>query len=164
MVEVRRVDLPGVGVLHSFTTAGGVEVSVIAHRTGSRDLITRLYGEEHAVPSLRLEDEEARTLADLLGGTRIVESIAELDDLPGVPINWIGVDADDALAGHRLGEVAVPEGVTIVAVVRDDDATPAPAPGRVLEPGDLLVAVGPEDGVQRLRRAVAEGPGEGLSD
>ena len=39
MVDVRRVTLPGVGVLHSLTTADGAEVAVVAHRTGRSDLV-----------------------------------------------------------------------------------------------------------------------------
>ncbi|MRG61260.1 hypothetical protein GE115_15500 [Agromyces sp. CFH 90414] len=159
MVEVRRVDLPGVGVLHSFTTSAGIEVSVIAHRMGSRDLVTRLAGEEHAVASLRLDEDEARVLADLLGGTRIVEAIAELVDLPGVPIGWVTVDRDDALAGKTLGSLHLPDGVSIVALVRDDDAVPSPPGDRVVLAGDILVAVGPDEGVQRVFREVASGYG-----
>ena len=40
MVEVRRVKLPGVGVLHTFVTADRGKVGVITHRSGASDLIT----------------------------------------------------------------------------------------------------------------------------
>ena len=40
MVDVRRVKLPGVGVLHTFITDDGGKVGVIAHRSGHSDLIT----------------------------------------------------------------------------------------------------------------------------
>ena len=159
MVEVRRVTLPGVGVLHSFTTADGAEVAVVAHRTGMSDLVSRPAGSRHddEAVTVRLEEEEARTLAELLGGTRIVESIAELDELPGVPIDWVTIDTDDAIAGRPLGEVPAASGVAIVAVVHDDHAHPSPAPDFVVQVGDTIVAVGPTEGIAALFRAVHEG-------
>ena len=121
MVDVRRVTLPGVGVLHSFETADGVELAVVAHRTGSSDLVTRLAGgDDDAAMMVRLDEDEAHTLADLLGGTRIVESITELDELPGVPIDWVTIDGDDAIAGRPIGDVPAASGVALVAVVRDE--------------------------------------------
>jgi TrkA domain protein len=161
MVDVRRVNLPGVGVLHSFTTRSGVEVAVVAHRTGMSDLTIRLDGEEHAVASVRLEDDEARALADLLGGTRIVESITELDDLPGVPIDWVTIDEGDALDGRPLGELRMPEGVSIVALVREQRAMPSPGPEVTVGAGDILVAVGPAEGIEQIFRDASRPRGEG---
>jgi len=161
MVDVRRVTLPGVGVLHSFTTDDGAEVAVVAHRTGSSDLVSRpaaARDDDDAI-TVRLDEEEAHTLAELLGGTRIVESIAELDELPGVPIDWVTVDDDDAIAGHPLGEVPVASGVALVAVVRDDHAHPSPAPDFVVRPGDTIVAVGPTEGIDAVFHAIRQGSG-----
>jgi TrkA domain protein len=159
MVDVRRVTLPGVGVLHSITTTDGTEVAVVAHRTGSSDLVSRpagARGDDEAI-TVRLDEEEAHTLAELLGGTRIVESIAELDELPGVPIDWVTVDDDDALAGRPLGEVPAASGVALVAVVRDDHAHPSPAADFVVHPGDTIVAVGPTEGIEAVFRAIRRG-------
>lgn len=158
MVDVRRVTLPGVGVLHSFETADGAEVAVVAHRTGRSELVSRPVGsEDDDATTVRLDEEEARTLAELLGGTRIVESIAELDELPGVPIDWVTVDADDAIAGRQLGQVPVASGVAVVAVVRDDHAHPSPEPGFVVRPGDTIVAVGPTERIAAVFRVIHEG-------
>ena len=161
MVDVRRVTLPGVGVLHSLTTADGAEVAVVAHRTGRSDLVSRPAGAEDDddAITIRLDEEEAHTLAELLGGTRIVESIAELDELPGVPIDWVTIDDADAIAGRAIGEVPVASGVAIVAVVHDDHAHPSPAADFVVQAGDTIVAVGPTDGIAAVFRAVHEGVG-----
>lgn len=163
MVDVRRVTLPGVGVLHSITTDDGAEVAVVAHRTGSSDLVSRPAG-SHAdddATTIRLDEDEAHTLAELLGGTRIVESIAELDELPGVPIDWVTVDDDDAIAGRAIGEVPAASGIVIVAVVRDDHAHPSPQPDFVVRPGDTIVAVGPTEGIEALFRAIRVGAAAG---
>jgi K+:H+ antiporter subunit KhtT len=158
MVDVRRVTLPGVGVLHSLTTSDGAEVAVVAHRTGSSDLVSRPAGaDDDAAITVRLDEEEAHTLAELLGGTRIVESIAELDELPGVPIDWVTVDGDDAIAGRPIGEVPAASGVVLVAVVRDDHALPSPPLDFIVRPGDTIVAVGPTESIDAVFRAIRHG-------
>ena len=161
MVDVRRVTLPGVGVLHSFTTDDGAEIAVVAHRTGSSDLVSRPAGarDDDDATTVRLDEDEAHTLAELLGGTRIVESIAELDELPGVPIDWVTVDDDDAIAGRAIGDLPTVSGVALVAVVRDDHAHPSPAPDFVVRSGDTVVAVGPTEGMETMFRAIREGIG-----
>jgi len=163
MVDVRRVTLPGVGVLHSFETADGAEVAVVAHRTGSSDLVSRPAGarDDDDAVTVRLDEEEAHTLAELLGGTRIVESIAELDELPGVPIDWMTVDEGDAIVGRSLGEVPAASGVAIVAVVRDDHAHPSPGAEFVVQPGDTVVAVGPTEQIAEVFRAMNDGTSRG---
>jgi TrkA domain protein len=95
MVDVKRVKLPGVGVLHTFVTDGGGKVGVITHRAGSSDLITFSDAEDGSKATkvaLRLDDDEAHTLAELLGGTRITESLTNLDSIPGLTIDWFHVD------------------------------------------------------------------------
>ena len=70
MVDVRRVKLPGVGVLHTFVTDDGGKVGVSSHRSGHSDLITFADAEDGTAKkvSLRLDEDEAHTLAELLGG------------------------------------------------------------------------------------------------
>ncbi|MCD2441713.1 hypothetical protein LQ757_05415 [Agromyces sp. SYSU K20354] len=159
MVEVRRVTLPGIGVMHSFATVDGVELAVVAHRTGSSDLVARHgRGDRHAV-TLRLDEDEARTLAELLGGTRVVESIAELDDLPGLPIDWFAIDEHDAIVDRPIGVVPAVDGVALVALVRGDHAHPSPNGDFVVRAGDTIVAAGPAQGIDALFRAVRHGDG-----
>lgn len=159
MVDVRRVTLPGVGVLHSFTTGDGSEVAVVAHRTGSSDLVSRPAGHAHGdgATTIRLEEDEAHTLAELLGGTRIVESITELDELPGVPIDWVTVEGDDAIAGRTVGELPAASGVAMVAIVRDEHAHPSPGPDFAVAAGDTIVVVGPRSGIESVFSAVHRG-------
>ena len=147
MVDVRRVKLPGVGVLHTFVTDDGGKVGVITHRSGHSDLITfsdAEDGSDVSKVSLRLDEDEAHTLAELLGGTRITESLASLDAIPGLSIDWFTVDYEDHIAGKKLGGLASRGvvGLTVVAVVRGDSANPAPAHHFTLFPRPTLVLAG----------------------
>lgn len=154
MVDVRRVKLPGVGVLHTFVTDDGGKVGVIAHRSGHSDLITFSDDEDTAKVtkvSLRLSDDEAHTLAELLGGTQITESLTALDQIPGLSIDWFTVDYEDYIAGQRLGSPAEVGmvGLTVVAVVRGDSTNPAPSPDFKVFPGDTLVVAGSPEKVAK---------------
>ncbi|WP_254631563.1 hypothetical protein [Curtobacterium sp. Csp1] len=126
MVDVHRVKLPGVGVLHSFYTDDGGKCGVITHRSGHSDLISFADVSDGADKSekvsLRLSEDEAHTLAELLGGTRITEGLDKLDEIPGLSIDWFSVDYDDAIAGKPLGDLHDSGfiGLTVVAVVRGD--------------------------------------------
>lgn len=154
MVDVRRVKLPGVGMLHTFVTADGGKVGVITHRSGHSDLITFSDDEDGAdvtKVSLRLSEDEAHTLAELLGGTRITESLAALDQLPGLTIDWFTVDYDDFIAGQPLGAPADHNlvGLTVVAVVRGESVNPGPSPDFKVFPGDTLVVAGAPEKVAK---------------
>jgi TrkA domain protein len=154
MVDVRRVKLPGVGVLHSFITDDGGKVGVIAHRSGHSDLITFSDDEDGADAtkvSLRLSEDEAHTLAELLGGTRITESLTALDQLPGLSIDWFTVDYEDHIAGQSLGDPSEHGiiGLTVVAVVRGESTNPAPAADFRVFPGDILVVAGSPEKVAK---------------
>ncbi len=154
MVDVRRVKLPGVGVLHTFVTDDGGKVGVIAHRSGHSDLITFSDvedDEDTSKVSLRLSEDEAHTLAELLGGTRITESLSALDQIPGLSIDWFTVDYENYIAGQRLGSPAEHGiiGLTVVAVVRGDSANPAPSSEFKVFPGDTLVVAGSPEKVAK---------------
>lgn len=154
MVDVRRVKLPGVGVLHTFVAADGGKVGVISHRSGLSDLITFSAADEDDAGqkiSLRLSEDEAHTLAELLGGTQITESLSGLDHLPGLSIDWFTVGYEDHIAGQPLGSNADRGlvGVTVVAVVRADTTNPAPGKDFKVFPGDTLVLAGSPEKVAK---------------
>ena len=154
MVDVRRVKLPGVGVLHTFVTDDGGKVGVITHRSGHSDLITFADSENASAESkvsLRLDEDEAHTLAELLGGTKITEGISNLDAIPGLSIDWFTVDYEDHIAGQQLGNLASRGvvGLTVVAVVRGESANPAPADDFKVFPGDTLVVAGSPEKVAK---------------
>jgi TrkA domain protein len=154
VVDVRRVKLPGVGVLHTFVTQDGGKCGVITHRSGHSDLISFSQaedGKDATKVSLRLDEDEAHTLAELLGGTRITESLSGLEQIPGLTIDWFTVDYEDHIAGQALGDLGARGvvGLTVVAVVRGDAANPAPSQDFKVFPGDTLVVAGSPEKVAK---------------
>lgn len=70
-LKVRRHPLPGVGELLEFTTASGLVLGVVSHRSGRRDVVIREPGEDTASSSAALTRTEAAALATMLTGAYI---------------------------------------------------------------------------------------------
>jgi TrkA domain protein len=146
MIQIKETKLPGVGVRHDFATQNGDLLGVITHRTGRRDLLIYDRDDPDACAEvLRLEEDESHRLAELLGGTRVTETITSLQQsVPGLTIDWLPIAPTSACANHSIADFGIrgQTGVSIVAVLRDGDTIPSPEPGFVLQPGDTAVAVG----------------------
>lgn len=152
MSEIREVKLPGVGVRYEFETATGKRISVISHRTGLREICaSRSDDPDEFQRVLELAPDDARTLAELLGATRVAQQLAELQQrIEGLVIDWLPVRQDSFYAGRTIGDARIRTrtGVSVVAIVRGDEAVPAPGPDERLESGDYLVVVGTPHGVE----------------
>mgnify|MGYP001437795654 CR=1 FL=1 len=153
MADLKRVTLPGVGVMHLMRLESGGQVGVISHRSGVADLVTFSEDDDDRCvkTTLRLAEDEGHALAELLGGTEVTESLDNLQALPGLSIDWYTVDPDDHIHDLPLG--SLPEqgvfGVTVVAVVRDGQASPAPAPDYVVRQDDTLILAGTPSRVRK---------------
>ncbi|MDX6645611.1 MAG: TrkA domain protein [Miltoncostaeaceae bacterium] len=153
MSDVTETKLPGVGVRHDFTTHHGDRIGMIAHRAGHRDLL--LYDRDDPDSCgqvVRLEEDDVRTLADLLGAGHVTERLTELQSVPGLSIDWVPVDGGSACSGRRIGEIGLREdlGASIVALVRDGETIPSPPPDLTLRQGDTAVAVGTPEGIRAM--------------
>ncbi|HEV2819502.1 MAG TPA: hypothetical protein VGW11_03250 [Solirubrobacteraceae bacterium] len=69
MTHIERTRLQGIGVRHDFTVADGTRIGMITYDAGGRELL--LYDQrdpDECRASLALDEDDARTLAELLGG------------------------------------------------------------------------------------------------
>jgi TrkA domain protein len=151
--NVEETKLPGVGVRHDFTTRGGDRIGMIAHRSGRRDLL--LYDREDPDACgtvVRLEDDDVRVLADLLGVSQVTEHVTELQSVAGVSIDWVPVSGTSACRECRIADLGLggDVGASIVAVMRRGETIPSPPADFVLQDGDTAVAVGTPEGITRL--------------
>ena len=84
-VEINEVLLPGVGLRYEFTNHEGDRIGVIARRTGEFELV--VYGKDDPDASrlvVRLNSQEAETVAEILGAPRMAERFADLTkEVPG---------------------------------------------------------------------------------
>lgn len=153
MSEIKEVKLPGVGVRYEFETAERKRIGVISHRTGLREIyVSRPDDPDEFKRVLELTPDDARTLAELLGATRVAQQLAELQQrIEGLVIDWLPVREDSAYVGRTIGDARIRRrtGVSVVAIVRGEDAVPAPGPDQELHSGDYLVVVGTARGVEQ---------------
>lgn len=154
MTELNEIDLPGVGVRYEFVTEQGQRVGVVAHRSGRREVyVADPEDADKFKRVLGLSDDDARTLAEVLGAARVAKELAELQQrVEGLAIDWLPVREDSPYAHRSIGSARVRSrtGVSIVALLRGDHAIAAPGPGEQMEPGDYLVVVGTPRGVEEV--------------
>jgi TrkA domain protein len=152
--DIEQTDLPGIGTRYDFATRAGDRVGVLVHRTGRRELLLYDRGDPDACRStVPLEEADARTLSELLGGPRLLEHLDEVrQQVEGLTIEWLRVDRTAPLASSTLADAAIhtDTGVSIVAIVRGDAVIVSPGATERLEPDDLVVAVGTAEGVEHV--------------
>ena len=154
-MDIQETNLPGVGLRHDFTTRAGRQLGVVTHRTGRRDLLVYDRTDPDACQEvIQLTDDEADALAELLGAARLVEHLAGLQRIEGLAIDWLPIRPHSPYAGRTIADTQARSrtGSSIVAILRDDRAIPAPTPDAGLEAGDTLVVVGTADGIKELTR------------
>lgn len=154
MSEIREVKLPGVGVRYEFETQDGKIVGVVTHRTGRREIYLSSEDDKDRFNlALGLTNSDARILAELLGASRVAEELAELQQkIEGLVIDWLPLREDSPYANRPMGDARIrtQTGVSVVAVVRGEEAFPVPGPEVPLQAGDYLVVVGTHRGIEEL--------------
>ncbi len=161
MSDINEVKLPGVGVRYEFETEDGERVEVLSHRSGRREIYVASPDDPDEFRRvLALGQSDARTMAELLGASRVAEHLAELQQhIEGLVIDWLPVRADSPYAGRTIGDARIRSrtGVSVVAVVHGDDAVPAPGPDDAIRSGDYLVVVGTARGIEQVVELLHKG-------
>ncbi len=109
--------------------------------------------------ALSLSRADARTMDELLGGSRVTEVIGVVQhEIEGLSIEWITVTDGSRAIGSSIGAGAyrTRTGASIVAVIRGGVPVPAPGPEFVFELDDVVVAVGTGEGLVALRQLLAD--------
>lgn len=159
MAQVTETQLPGVGVRYEFSTTDGEHVGVVFHHSGRREIV--VYDPDDpdvARPVMHLSGQDCRTLSELLGATQVSEAVsgAMQQRIEGLAIEWVEVTKSSALAGRTIGdgELRTRTGASVVAVIRGSETEAAPGPEFVLQPDDVVVAVGTSEGLEQLREVL----------
>lgn len=160
-MDVNEMLLPGVGVRYDFTTAGGDHLGVVAQRTGEFEVVVYDRRDPDRVRhSVRLDEEAAEALAQILGAPRITQRFADLSrEIPGLESARIEVLPGSPYAGRPLGatRARTRTGASVVAVVSEDRMVTSPGPDLVLSAGDVLVAIGTTHGLVELSELLERG-------
>jgi len=150
-MNIEETPLPGIGVRRELRLANGRRMGVVTHRDGQTELIiSRRDDPDACAASIPLSAEESSALGALLGATQLIAQLsAEQKDVPGVTTHQILIREGSAFAGRPLGDthMRTQTGTSIVALLRGPEVIGSPRPDQVLEPGDLAVIVGTDEGL-----------------
>ncbi|MEA5457213.1 cation:proton antiporter regulatory subunit [Sinomonas sp. JGH33] len=160
-MNVDETELPGIGVRKDFMTQSGRRLGVVTHRDGQTELIVSAWDDpDTCQASVPLTGEEASALANLLGSQRIVMQLSEEHkEVPGIATRQFSILSDSPYREQPMGKAAIRTrtGVSIVAIMREGEVLPSPGPDTVLRVGDLLVAVGTQEGLDAAAAVLRNG-------
>ncbi|WP_285777973.1 cation:proton antiporter regulatory subunit [Microtetraspora sp. NBRC 13810] len=160
-MDIEQTALPGIGLKHEFTTRSGRRVGVVSHRTGRRDLVIYDVSDpDRACEAVKLNDEEAEALVELLGAPRIVQRLNALhSQVEGLVSLQLPIGPGSPYVGRPMGDARVRTrtGASIVAVVRGGQVITSPTPDFGLAAGDVIVVVGGQDSTEAVADILADG-------
>ncbi len=160
-MDVKEVLLPGVGLRFEFDNRDGDRIGVVARRSGDFEIVVYPKDDpDRAQQVIRLAEDEAEALAQILGAPRIAERFADLTRaVPGLDAGQVSIRAGGPFVDHPLGDTRARTrtGASIVAIVRDDQVLASPGPAEILRAGDVLVVIGTDDGIAGVEEIVAKG-------
>lgn len=161
MPNVQETALPGVGVRHEFATKGGDRIGVLNHRTGNRDLLLYSHNDPDACAEVvRLNEEDARALAELLGASQVSQNVANMrQEAGGLSIDWLPINPSWSCSGCRIQDTGLrgTTGVVIVAVLRDGRMMRVAGDDFQLMPGDTAVVVGTRESIGQAQSLLQSG-------
>ncbi|NKT75212.1 potassium transporter TrkA [Rhodococcus hoagii] len=132
----------------------------VTHRDGRTDLIvSKLDDPDACMASIPLDSDEASVLANLLGAPQLVAQLREEHrDLPGISTRQLPIGENSPWDGRTL---AKPRCGPAPGLRRRGDAAgqvaPSPNPDFTFTEGDLLVAVGTQEGLDHAAKILAHG-------
>lgn len=162
MANVTETALPGVGVRHEFSTKNGDRLGTITHRSGRRDLLIFSQKDPDACArAIRLDDDDADTLADLLGSESKVRRVQDevRGELGGLTLDWLPIAADWKCSGVSIADTKIFDetAVVIVAVMRHGEPIPTPDGNFRLRAGDVAIVVGAPEGIELAQDLLQRG-------
>lgn len=110
--------------------------------------------------TVRLDEDDARTLGDLLGTSKISEHLVDLQpQVEGLVIDWLHVEEGAEWANRSLRDAAIHSatGVSVVAITRRTESVPAPRSTEVMRPGDVAVCIDTAPGLAEVRAKLQRG-------
>ena len=126
-------------------------IAVVTRRDGGFDVAVD--AGDGAGVSVRLDEDEADAVAELLGSPKLVSRMAQMQrEADDVLVEQLSIPRHSPFAGRALGDTRAQSRThaSIVAVMRGGSTQASPGPDFMLEAGDLVVAVGTREGLDQI--------------
>lgn len=157
-MRIREHDLPGVGKRVSFENRDGITTVMIIHHSGKREIyFVEDEDDDEALFSTIFTSDEAKELGARLLGIHdepVDEESFERFRLlrKKMLVDWIKVKKGSPMDARSVEEAqtSIPEGVSIVGIMREKDILPKPEDDFIIQAGDTLLVVGKKDIIGRF--------------
>ncbi|MEN3027814.1 MAG: potassium transporter TrkA, partial [Aquificaceae bacterium] len=117
-MEIREVDLPGIGKKYSFSLKEGRNLVLVIYNTGKREIY--LMEDEETACVFDLTEEEAKELGFLLAGALYQPIKSEKMEiiLKEVVMEWVKVETGSNLINRTIAELQIRRttGVSVIAI------------------------------------------------
>jgi TrkA domain protein len=153
-MNFKETDLPGIGKKYSVETMENQLLSVVIHLSGKREVL--LFNDPDEDPDFHflLSDEEAGLVGSVLMGTYFKPEQEQQKELflNKMSIEWVRINEECLLADKTIIDLEIRKttGVTIIAIVRENDTIINPPPDTVFKLHDMLVVVGSREQTKRF--------------
>jgi TrkA domain protein len=162
-MNIREIDLPGIGKKFQMITRSGDKLIIIVHDDGRRECYHFAHDDpDTSLSMITLDDDEARMVAAMIGGMtykpKMLESIeVAFDDLI---IEWYKLESHYSCIGQTIGELHVRKnsGATIIALLASNHVKHInPGPDFTLTPDTTLVVAGERSQHAKLKNILLNG-------
>lgn len=140
------MELPGIGKKFTFWTKAKQFLSVVIMANGKREVF--LFDDPDDDPTFHflLNEEEAGLLGSILMGTYFKPEQDKQKELllDKLSIEWVNIENGCTLAGKTIfqEEIRKKTGITIIAIIREEESIINPPPETLMKSGDTLIVVG----------------------
>jgi TrkA domain protein len=154
-MDVIETLLPGVGRRYEFGLDDGQRLCIVSTRDDHYIVSTFDRDDPDVGLTLfELDEDEAVTMAEILGAPRIAVKLADLTrEVPGLASEQVEIAEGSEFDGRTLGDTQLRTrtGSSVVALVRDDRVLASPEPSQDLVGGDVLIVIGTREGIAKAR-------------
>ncbi len=164
-MKVRESDLPGIGRKFEVEVRGGDRLVIVIHDDGRRELY-HFYRDDpdDSVSMITMDDEDARTVAGIIGGMAYKPKALETIDvvLDNLVIEWYRIEEGSKCVGKAIGDMQVRQktGATIIAIVEKDHKKYInPHTDYVFTAGSIAVVAGERKHIKLLKEYLLNGDG-----
>jgi len=159
-LDIREVDLPGIGRKYCMNTRSGESLTIIIHNDERREVYHLTDGGNEILSNVTLDDEESRMVSAILAGITYKPKAVEAKEslFEDLLVDWLRLPSLCPFIGRTIGELEIRErtGAAIIAVVEADKRKVlSPGPEFIFKEGSLLVAAGDTKQFNTLKRLMS---------